>query len=88
MGKWAALVDISQELREDMPDMADDLAARMTRESAEQQGYHPVGEPVLTWTEVTQMEVEIQMSALGAAMNRAGDWHVRGVIEVTEETEI
>jgi hypothetical protein len=88
MGRCATLHDITKELRDDLGPSADEAVARMAREAIEGMGYHPVADPVLRWIEVTETEAAIQESVYGFAVMRPGDWHVRGVVEVAEETEI
>jgi hypothetical protein len=67
----------------------------MFRSAAREAGYHPVGPVDLEWHEIAETEVDMYVSVMhldrGQAVVEcpfsAGDWRVRGLVEVREKQE-
>lgn len=85
MGDYAAITFLTREFRSDADVDSDAIVAGTCRTAAERDGYHPDGEPRITWYPITQDEV-----TFGAVPKpfRAGDWRVRAVVSVTEDSEL
>jgi hypothetical protein len=95
MGTYAAITICPREFREDVDLDAGQAVAAMVRGQLEAEGYHPAGDPRIDWCEISQQEIDLELSAqesTGIAepfvSHRAGDWRVRVVFDVTEDAEL
>lgn len=89
MAKYFCMQIITRELREELPA---EIVTRMFTDFVTGQGLHPASEFELTWSEITQQEVDFELDAQRLAgveepiaPFRAGDWRVRGVVDVAED---
>jgi hypothetical protein len=96
MGKYAMLMYITREFREDTGLDLDAQVAVMCLDKTRAAGYHPAGEPRLDWHQMDETDVMIYYGALGLAYDpddqsapvRPGDWQVRAIVRVTEDADL
>jgi len=93
MGKWGSIQVVTAEFRRAAD--AEDLECMLAEQAidlAERNGLHPIGTPRLEWSQITEMDVAIELGMQReagiqepAAAGKPGDWRVISRLTVAED---
>jgi len=89
MAKYYTHQIVTAEFRTDQGADADKIMADWCRKFVQTQGLTPISDPVITWREITQAQVDAETSRLfpydQRPTFRVGDWRAICVLDVAEE---